>query len=1383
MKFCLKTFLAFFLLLHTQFFCEEGGEPLQEYDDDAFLSEGESAQQSTGLIGWSLFRSEGDDEDRYIINFNNVSIVEYIRFVSKISNLNFLFEEGDLDFATTVISEEPLTVQNIVSALIQTLRARGFSILVQDSNLMITRSREINQIPTIVTQKDRDKSGDNAPIITRVFRIQNANLNSLSEIIRPMMSQGAMVDVSNETRQLIVTDITTNVDKVATLLQSLDSPHSPLEIDSYKARHLSVVSLTAMTDLIITPFKDGSPLTFVPQVETNSIFIVSTPQLIERAVEIMEDLDIAPSASTTGPIGDEVFLYKPKNKPGREILKGLRSIADELDDTGSQAIKLIATIENAKWVPDSNSLLFITDKSTQPKLEEILKSLDTISEVRNYYIYKIGKAEKDQIEGSLEQLAKSLSRSASDKDLVEAIHSMRYIKETNSIIFTGTEDSLGKLKELLPTFDVDVTEYSPSSHYWLYTPKYLNGKELERSIEELEDSLSTSGYANDAFLEAIDSMQWVPATNTLLFSGSPNAIAHIQSIIKLIDVPSSAPSKIFLYQPKHLSNEQIEEALDELADKLDHKNLADRNLAGAIDDMTWISESQTFLFKADPASIESIAAFLKEIDERKEVKEISQGYYLYNLESVQGEEVIEQLKTISKSLTTDDPTQKATTVVIEDLTYLPESNSILLTGQQQAIENVKELISQFDKVGPAPSSHVKSAFFIYAPRHISPEELEDALKETASDLKSSGLVDPNLLQSIETMRIVDATGSVIFTGTKESLEKTEEIIATIDTPAATKDVAEATRTAQERATAEVEGANFFIYRVLYIPVKDLINLLDNFAGSLEKERSKSNLSLIKAIKSAKEIKESNSILFTGSPKTLERVAQIVKQFDVPEGMEAKPGEVVREAGTYLIYKPAHVSGPELIDMMGDFEKNLAASGVRDPNLYEAIDNMKYIKRTGYILISGEKAAVNKVDELLRNFDVPSQATEAGVTSLAQMKTSFLIYKLHYNSGKSIQETLREVGNELSIASPQEDKPLADAIKSIQWIKATNSLLATGSPDVLTQLKELIQNVDVPLRQVFIEVLIIQTTITNSQQFGLQWGGKVQYLSRFAGGTSNFPSPNPAASPSTNHSLAPGLAAVNGSRTPLATDIPNPSTPTGGFDLGVIGDIILHKGKSFLSLGSLLTAIQQDNDSVVVMNPKIIAQDNQQSTIFVGQNIPFVGSSIATTSGAGTQTAANIEYRDVGTSLSITPTLGTNEIVTLQISNEITEQVANTAATIDSVQGLQTARTSINTRVHVPNRHFVAFSGMLSDTKTHFKSSIPCLGGLPVIGAIFSENDRLNSRDNIIFFIRPVIIDSIEEYQEITENQECLFKDLGSKQIVKEEIDAGIDWVKTPENEY
>jgi type II secretory pathway component GspD/PulD (secretin) len=1342
-----------------------------DFDDNDFIGRSEEIADSRDVISWSLF-SSGSGEDRYIINFNSVSIIEYIRFVSKITGTNFLYEEEDLPFTVSIVSEEPITVTNIMSALIQTLRIHNLKLLENDGNLMITKSMEVNQIPTIISPEGSNKNAGKAPIVTRVFRIKNANLNSVASIIRPMTSRTAIVDVSNETRQLIITDITTNVDQISTLLQSLDSPHSPLEIEIYHAKHMPVKALTELAGSIVKPFAEDNSLIYVAQEESNTIFMVSTPYLIERSMEVFEDLDVRPKGLTAGQLTkDAIYLYKIKHKTSAELIQSLKNIAKELERSGAHSIKLIDALQHAKWVKDSNSILFITDPETQTKIETILDTLDSFSDTRNFYIYKVQQAGVEQVENSLEKLARSLEKNDSDRDLVHAIESMRYIKETNSFIFTGTDESLKKLGELLPTFDVAVSQYSPSSHYWLYTPEYLSGKELEKALAELLDNMESAGLADEQLLTSIDSMKWVPATNTLLFTGDPASLDQIKAILKLIDVPSGAPTKIYLYQPRYVSNQQIEEALDELADRLDSKNLSDRNLASAIDNMTWIGESQSFLFKADPSTIEKIEGFLKDIDNPKEGEAIAQAYVLYSLKFARGDDVIDHLEMIAKNLPEKDTSQKAVIDVIDDISFLKDTNSLLLTGSQKAVDDVKELIAQFDVPKATPAAFEKTSFFIYRPVYVNAEELKIALEQTAADLKESGLLDPSLLASIETMRYVAATNSLVFSGSKDSLEKTQEILKIIDAPGTDKGI------------GEFAGQTFFIYKVKSVSVTELLNLLENVIINLEKETQHKDEPLIKAIKNAKGIKETHSILFTGSPPVLEKIAELLKQLDSSEGTRPEDRGEPEIASDYVIYKPVNVTGPELIEMMTEFEQNLQSSGVRNAPLFQTINTLKYTPRTGYILVSGSKKATEQAVELLHKFD--QAGVGPGVTSIPEMETSFLIYKLQYHQGTAIQEALKKVGQEMAASGNVAGKNLMSAISSIQWITLTNSLLATGTPEVLTKLKELIQNLDVPLRQVFIEILVIETALTNNQQFGLQWGSKIQYLNRFGAGMSNFPSPNAVDGVAANNAMAAPLAEVNATRTPLASDVPNPSNRTtdlaGGFDLGVIGDIILHKGRSFISLASLVNALQQDNESTIVMNPKIIAQDNQQSTIFVGQNIPFTGS-VVTTTGAAQQSSTNIEYRDVGVNLTITPILGTNEIVTLDISNDITRQVETTTGQTGGLQGLQTTRTTLTAKVHVPNKHFVALSGLIEDSKARFKSSIPCLGGLPIVGAFFSENDRFSERRSVIFFVRPTIIDSFEEYKDLTETQENLYKDRASKQILKEEFDDAIDWVKQPEDE-
>ena len=461
-------------------------------------------------------------------------------------------------------------------------------------------------------------------------------------------------------------------------------------------------------------------------------------------------------------------------------------------------------------------------------------------------------------------------------------------------------------------------------------------------------------------------------------------------------------------------------------------------------------------------------------------------------------------------------------------------------------------------------------------------------------------------------------------------------------------------------------------------------------------------------------------------------------------------------------------------------QNLMSSGVADPGLFDTINNLRWIDKTSSLIISGDQQSIDKVQELLVKFDIPDKENAApSIESINN--TSFLVYKLKYHPGNKIRTALIQLAANLGKGTNPPARLIA-AIESLQWIEVTNSLLCSGPQDLLVKLKDMIQSIDIPLRQVFIEVLVIETSLTNQQNFGLQWGSQVQYMNKTVLQTGNMAVPSGQGSSNPATTFPTNLQTINGTTTPNNKILPF----TSGFDLGVIGDIIMHKGKSFISLGSLVNALQLDTDSTIILNPKIITQDNRQSSVYIGQNLPYTGSVItnsSSTSNAGV-TTANIEYRDVGVTLTITPILGDGDVVTMDIVQDITELASGQSSSTSNMflTGFQTNRSHIETRVHVPNNHFVALSGMIDDSKTHFRTAIPCLGGLPVIGMLFSENDRLAEKQNVIIFMRPQIINTYQDYKAITDHQELLYKDNARLPVLKEEFNEGLYMVKLPGTE-
>ena len=373
----------------------------------------------------------------------------------------------------------------------------------------------------------------------------------------------------------------------------------------------------------------------------------------------------------------------------------------------------------------------------------------------------------------------------------------------------------------------------------------------------------------------------------------------------------------------------------------------------------------------------------------------------------------------------------------------------------------------------------------------------------------------------------------------------------------------------------------------------------------------------------------------------------------------------------------------------------------------------------------------------------------------KVKKDFFVYKLQYHEGAEIVDTLKKIAQELSSTSAHPDD-LLQAVQGLQWVKATNSFLFSGLPDTITEMKKIISSVDVPLRQVFIEVLVIETDVKKSLDFGLQWAAGGQFNNNVSFGTGSF-APSGGNAPgfaSTMQAASAGTGPKGLGQIPVVP----------GFDLGVIGDIILHKGTSYLTLGSLVSALQADGDSTIVLNQKIITQDNKHSKIFVGDNIPFTGS-VVQTMGQGQQTTANIEYRDVGVSLNITPMLGEGDVITLDLDEEITEAVEDPhfGSSNASVGGIRTTKTNMLTHVHVPDKHFLVLSGMIRNAKSTYKAGIPVLSSIPVIGSLFSKTKKMDAKRNIIIFVRPQIIHSFQEYEKITSLQEEAVKNMSNPQ--------------------
>ena len=957
-----------------------------------------------------------------------------------------------------------------------------------------------------------------------------------------------------------------------------------------------------------------------------------------------------------------------------------------------------------------------------------------------------------------------------DPILSTTVRAAKWVPESKSLVFNGPQTAITKITNLLPLIDIPApTINTPTSTDFLhYTPKYQDGQEIINSLQDTAHSLENGGLSNPALIDTLKSARWVKSTKTIVFTGDPSTLEKTQSLLSTIDVPGSAPqqSETLIYKPNYKSQEQLQTALSNFAKNLDSTQPSDQALIQCIEGAHWVEESNSFIFRGSKDTLDRMQYLLSSLDNDSGVTADSQaGFYIYQLKNAKGNEVIDQLKTVSSSLVDSKANNKNLQTALENLKWLKPHNQLLISGSPSTIDQVKIMIDSFDILS---SASIASIAFSYTPVNTTPEELQSSLTTLAASLKSDDLANQDLVNTIEKSKIIPSSQSVLFTGTEPTIAQLKPLLNQVDTSSSSTD-------------PSVNGANILVYHITKSEPKALLSSMTEFANHFIPD-NETKKQVTESIEQAKYNSGIHSFIFTGHPKTLEMVKSIAEKFDVSKSIP-----LPRAAATnFIVYNPKSLSGPELIKILDDFMETLKDSNLSNPELFDTIHHLKYIEKTNSLIITGIDTSMQQVVDLLTRFDVGG--TPEGQQPLAPIPdtTHFLVYKLQYHQGIEILTALKEVAASMASVTTSSDKPLIDAITSLQWVEVTNSLIATGEPSSLAKVKSLIENVDVPLRQVFIEVLVVETSLFNSQNFGLQWGSQLQYMNKTIGAMGNFPIPAPGAlgdgAQVATIPLAPSITNTTASTPPMQGGSSTNQVPFGtGFDLGVIGDLIFHKGKSFLSLGSLINALQVDSDATVVMNPKIITQDGHTSTIFIGQNIPFTGSFVSNVT-TSTVTTSNIEYRDVGVNLTITPTLGTNNIITLEIAQDISEQVPSTTSQGTSVSGVQTTHTTMNTRVHVPDNHFLVLSGMIQNAKTNFRSGLPCLGGLPVVGALFAQNDRSATKTNVIIFIRPIIIHSFEDYDRITEEEEAMFKENAVHNILKEEFDQATEMIKALSNE-
>ncbi len=276
----------------------------------------------------------------------------------------------------------------------------------------------------------------------------------------------------------------------------------------------------------------------------------------------------------------------------------------------------------------------------------------------------------------------------------------------------------------------------------------------------------------------------------------------------------------------------------------------------------------------------------------------------------------------------------------------------------------------------------------------------------------------------------------------------------------------------------------------------------------------------------------------------------------------------------------------------------------------------------------------------------------------------------------------------------------------------NALIITTTPVKYKEILSILKEIDTIPKQVLIEVMIADITLTDDLNYGVEW-----YIQDKVGDMKVKP-----------------LSGTDSSAGTL-----------GGLGLGSSGFLGVINGAKF---NVVLNAFKKNKKINILSTPRIIALNNEPATITVGQQIPMTNSEYNYLNGGNNQNVikTNVTYQRTGISLNVTPTIISNGVLLLKISQNISDASKNSITKADAPIILNR---TINTSVVLKSGQIALLGGLVRESKSKTDTRVPILGDIPIIGNLFKTVSNGSDKTELILTIRPYILDNFNKVDKVT----------------------------------
>jgi general secretion pathway protein D len=456
--------------------------------------------------------------------------------------------------------------------------------------------------------------------------------------------------------------------------------------------------------------------------------------------------------------------------------------------------------------------------------------------------------------------------------------------------------------------------------------------------------------------------------------------------------------------------------------------------------------------------------------------------------------------------------------------------------------------------------------------------------------------------------------------------------------------------------------------------------------------------------------ESNTLVIADRAGNIDQIVDIINRID--------------QAGTIdiEIIKLEFASAKDVSKILTELvQKNGGAKDAANAPPSRAL-SITSDERSNSILMTGDPVMRMQMRKLIQKLDLP----------LSGEGNTQVVY-LNYITAKDIQPILEGVGGSTKKGAGKEAVGAEDVEVNVQALEQTNAVVITAPPSMLNTMKGVIAKLDVRRQQVLVEALIVEVSEDVGRDIGVFWTGKGEGV----GAVGAFGSKNAAVSGTNSSGVVEKFT----------------NLPVSGLSLGFYdsGDLV-----------GLIRALEKDTNTNVLSTPTVIALDNEEAKILVGESVPFktgaeqlnnttvVGGNTNNNSSSYNNDFVQIERKDIGVELKVTPRINQEGILTLEIEQKV--ESINESANVGGESGaadIITNKREIKTTALVKDNGVLVLGGLIRDEIETSDNGVPYLSKIPILGRLFQGTSKHAVKKNLMVFIHPRILRDDSDVAEST----------------------------------